>query len=73
MGNEIENHREKSGITRRKFLERTFSYLGPEETLVSWYPGREEFEGKTIREIEDPCATHGPLSRPFPFLSPLNR
>lgn len=46
----------KTGEGRReikKAIEQTFSYLGPEKTLITMYEEREEYEGKTIQEIAD--------------------
>ncbi len=35
----------------KKAIEATFSNLGPEKTLIVYYPGKEEYEGKTLVEI----------------------
>lgn len=48
---EFKTERGKKEI--REAIEKTFAYVGPEKTLISWYPGKEELEGKTIRQIAD--------------------
>lgn len=37
----------------KKAVEETFTYLGPERTMIIIYPERRHYEGKTIREIAD--------------------
>ncbi len=37
----------------KKAVEETFKYLGPERTTIIIYPERQDYEGKTIKEIAD--------------------
>ncbi|MEW5725134.1 MAG: amidohydrolase family protein [Thermodesulfobacteriota bacterium] len=44
--------RTKDGRERiKKAIEEVFTYTGPEKTMITMYPGREELEGKTLKEI----------------------
>lgn len=48
----IKEFREGKGRAElKKAIEATFSNLGPEKTLIVYYPGKEEYEGKTLVEI----------------------
>jgi N-acyl-D-aspartate/D-glutamate deacylase len=35
----------------KKSIEATFVYNGPEKTQIVWYPGKEKYEGKSLKEI----------------------
>ncbi len=37
----------------REAIEKSFIDMGPEKTLISWYPGNEKLEGKNLKEIAD--------------------
>ncbi|MCJ7771730.1 MAG: D-aminoacylase [Desulfobacterales bacterium] len=37
----------------KKVIGKVFEYLGPEKTLITMYPGKESYEGKTIKEIAE--------------------
>lgn len=37
----------------RAAVEETFTYLPPEKTLIAWFPGHAEFEGKTLKDIAE--------------------
>jgi N-acyl-D-aspartate/D-glutamate deacylase len=37
----------------KKAVEETFTYLGPEKTMIISYPQRPHYEGKTIKEVAD--------------------
>ncbi|MBU2513610.1 D-aminoacylase [bacterium] len=37
----------------RKAIKEVFTYLGPDKTLVTMYPEKEEYEGKTILQISE--------------------
>jgi N-acyl-D-amino-acid deacylase len=37
----------------KRAVEETFKYLGPEKTMISLYPERRHYEGKTIKDIAD--------------------
>jgi N-acyl-D-amino-acid deacylase len=37
----------------KKAIEHTFTYLGPEKTLITMYDEKEDYEGKTIQEIAE--------------------
>lgn len=35
----------------KKAIDESFADLGPDKTLIVWYPDRDEYEGKTLKEI----------------------
>jgi len=37
----------------KKAVEETFTYLGPEKTMIISYPQRPHYEGKTLKEVAD--------------------
>lgn len=37
----------------KKAIENRFEYSGPDKVFISMYPGKEKFEGQTLREIAD--------------------
>lgn len=37
----------------KKAIEESFIDLGPEKTLVVWYPDKEKYEGRTLKEIAE--------------------
>ncbi|MEW6186563.1 MAG: amidohydrolase family protein [Thermodesulfobacteriota bacterium] len=44
---------EKGKKEIKEAIEATFTYLPPEKTLISFYPGHAELEGKTLKEIAE--------------------
>jgi N-acyl-D-amino-acid deacylase len=50
----IKNYRDGAGRKELKqAIDVSFKDLGPEKTLVVWYPGKEELEGKTLKEVAE--------------------
>ncbi len=47
-----DNYKTREGKKEiRKAIKEVFSYLGPDKTLVTMYPEKEEYEGKTVLQI----------------------
>ncbi len=49
-----ESYKTKEGKAEMKrAVEKVFSYMGPEKTIVTMYPGKKAYEGRSIKEIAE--------------------
>ncbi len=49
-----DSYKTKDGKAEMKrAVEKVFSYMGPEKTIVTMYPGKKVYEGKSVKEIAE--------------------